>query len=117
LIVYEPRHVPPLSRRRFMRRWVLHFGVASVVVVGSLTIGMAGYEHYERLAWRDAFMNSAMLLAGMGPVNAPQSNGGKMFAGIYALYAGLIFIFVATLLGAPLFHRILHKLHWLDDQL
>ena len=100
-----------------MRRWVLHFGVASVVVVGSLTIGMAGYEHYERLAWRDAFMNSAMLLGGMGPVNAPQSNGGKLFAGFYALYAGLIFIVVAALLGAPLFHRILHKLHWPDDQL
>ena len=100
-----------------MHRWVLHFGVASVLVVGSLTIGMAGYEHFERLAWRDAFMNSAMLLAGMGPVNAPQSNGGKMFAGIYALYAGLIFIVVAALLGAPIFHRILHKLHWLDDQL
>ncbi|PYP13829.1 MAG: hypothetical protein DMD54_15660 [Gemmatimonadetes bacterium] len=114
--MYEPRHVPPLSRRRFMHRWVLHFGVASVLVVGSLTIGMAGYEHFERLAWRDAFMNSAMLLAGMGPVNAPQSNGGKMFAGFYALYAGLIFIVVAALLGAPLFHRILHKLHWLDDQ-
>ena len=100
-----------------MRRWLLHFGVASVVVVGSLTIGMAGYEHYERLAWRDAFMNSAMLLAGMGPVNAPQSNGGKMFAGIYALYTGLIFIVAAALHGAPIFHRILHKLHWLDDQL
>ena len=114
--MYEPRHVPPLSRRRFMHRWVLHLGFASVIVVGSLTIGMAGYEHFERLAWRDAFMNTAMLLAGMGPVNAPQSNGGKMFAGFYALYAGLIFIVVAALLGAPLFHRILHKLHWLDDQ-
>ena len=99
-----------------MRRWVQHLGVACVIVVGSITIGMAGYEHYERLAWRDAFMNSAMLLGGMGPVNAPQSNGGKLFAGFYALYAGLIFIVVAALLGAPLFHRILHKLHWLDDQ-
>ena len=99
-----------------MRRWVLHLGFASVIVVGSLTIGMAGYEHYERLPWRDAFMNSAMLLGGMGPVNAPHSNGGKLFAGFYALYAGLIFIVVAALLGAPLFHRILHKLHWLDDQ-
>lgn len=99
-----------------MHRWVLHLGFASVIVVGSLTIGMAGYEYFERLAWRDAFMNSAMLLGGMGPVNAPQSNGGKLFAGIYALYAGLIFIVVAALLGGPIFHRILHKLHWLDDQ-
>ena len=114
--MYEPRHIPPLSRRHFARRWLLHLGVACVIVVGSLTFGMAGYEHYERLAWRDAFLNTAMLLGGMGPVNAPQSNGGKLFAGFYALYAGLIFIVVTALLGAPLFHRILHKLHWIDEQ-
>jgi hypothetical protein len=113
--MYESRHVPPISRRRFTRRWALHLAVAGVVVGGSILIGMAGYEHYERLPWRDAFVNSAMLLSGEGPVNAPQTNGGKLFAGWYALYAGLIFIVVTALLGAPLFHRILHKLHWPDE--
>jgi hypothetical protein len=81
-----------------------------------LFIGMVGYEHYERLPWRDAFLNSAMLLGGMGPVNAPQTSGGKVFAGLYALYAGLVFIVVAALLGAPVFHRLLHKLHWPADR-
>ncbi len=37
------------------------------MVVGSLLIGMAGYEYFEGLAWRDAFLNAAMLLGGMGP--------------------------------------------------
>ena len=114
--MYESRHVPPISRRRFMRRWLLHFGVACGIGLGSIALGMWGYEHYERLPWHDAFLNTAMLLGGMGPVNAPQSNGGKLFAGGYALYAGLIFIVVTALLGAPLFHRILHKLHWPDDK-
>lgn len=100
-----------------MRRWVYHLGVVSAMVVGSLAIGMSGYKHYEGLPWRDAFLNSAMLLGGMGPVNAPQSNGGKLFAGLYALYAGLFFIVAAALLGAPIFHRILHKLHWPEDKI
>ena len=114
--MYEPRQHPPISRRHFVARFGLHVGVAGAVVLGSLLIGMVGYEHYERLPWRDAFLNSAMLLGGMGPVNAPQTAGGKLFAGLYALYAGLVFIVVAALLGAPVFHRLLHKLHWPVDR-
>ncbi|MFL6713534.1 MAG: hypothetical protein ACJ8LN_11490 [Sulfurifustis sp.] len=73
---------------------------------------MLGYMYFEQLAWRDAFLNSAMLLGGMGPVDAPRTNGGKIFAGIYALYAGLVFLVSAGLLFAPFVHRLLHKFHW-----
>jgi hypothetical protein len=76
---------------------------------------MAGYMGFEGLAWRDAFLNTAMLLGGMGPVNPPLSDGGKLFAGIYALYAGLLFIFVLALMLAPVVHRILHRFHWEQD--
>lgn len=99
-----------------MARVGLHAAVAFALILGSLLIGILGYEHFERLPWRDAFLNSAMLLGGEGPVNAPQSPGGKVFAGFYALYAGLLFIAVAALLIAPIFHRLLHKLHWPDDK-
>jgi hypothetical protein len=89
-----------------------HLGVAAVLVALSLVIGMWGYEHYEHLAWRDAFLNTAMLLGGMGPVDAPRSNGGKIFAGIFALYAGGVFLLVAGLFLAPVIHRIAHRLHF-----
>jgi hypothetical protein len=82
----------------------------------SLGIGMAGYMGYEGLPWRDAFLNSAMLLGGMGPVNDPVTDDGKLFAGIYALYAGLLFIFVLALMLAPVVHRILHRFHWEDER-
>ena len=65
-----------------------------------------------RLPWRDAFLNTAMLMGGMGPVDAPKTPGGKLFAGLYALYAGLVFLIVAGVLLAPVLHRILHYLHW-----
>ena len=73
---------------------------------------MAGYMHYERLVWRDAFLNAAMLLGGMGPVDRPVTDGGKVFAGAYALYAGLLFLFVLAIILAPVVHRILHRFHW-----
>jgi hypothetical protein len=53
-----------------------------------------------------------MLLGGMGPVNAPATPGGKLFAGLYALYAGLVFIVTAALIFTPILHRMLHKFHW-----
>jgi len=76
---------------------------------------MAGYAHWEKLAWRDAFLNSAMLLGGMGPVDSPKTDGGKLFAGAYALYCGLIFLVAAGLVFAPLLHRLLHRFHWIDE--
>lgn len=79
-------------------------------------LGMAGYEYFEQLLWRDAFLNAAMLLGGMGPVNTPQTNGGKVFAGLYALYAGLVFLIVAGLVIAPVAHRLMHKFHWEQDR-
>jgi len=113
--VYEARHHPPISRRHFLRRMLRHFALAAAFVAVSLLIGMAGYAHYEGLAWRDAFLNASMLLGGMGPVETPQTAGGKLFAGGYALYAGLVFLVTAAILLAPAVHRLLHKFHYPAD--
>ena len=110
--MYEHRSRHPISRRAFARRLLEHLGFASILVAFSLVIGMAGYMRLEHLPWRDAFLNSAMLLGGMGPVNSLQTNAGKVFAGLYALYAGLVFLIVAGLMVAPVFHRVLHHFAW-----
>ncbi len=114
--MYETRNDPPLARVRFFRRLALHVASAIGLLLGSILIGMAGYSYFENLAWRDAFLNSAMLLGGMGPVDAPKTDSGKIFAGLYALYAGLVFIVVAGLVFAPVLHRLLHKFHWDEDR-
>ncbi|MBL8416616.1 MAG: hypothetical protein JNN31_00125, partial [Dechloromonas sp.] len=49
---------------------------------------------------------------GMGPVHPPQTVAGKLFAGFYALYAGLAFLVTAGLLFTPVLHRLLHHFHW-----
>ena len=110
--MYEHRRVRPLPRGRFIKRLAAHLLVASGLVLFSLAVGMWGYEHFERLAWRDAFLNTAMLLGGMGPVDPPRTDGGKLFAGGFALYAGLVFLVVAALIAAPMVHRIMHLVHW-----
>jgi hypothetical protein len=110
--VYEPKAHPPISRERFVRRVYMHVAAALGLLLLSILLGMAGYEYFEHLRWRDAFLNAAMLLGGMGPVDAPRTDGGKVFAGLYALYAGLVFLVVAGLIIAPVVHRVMHKFHW-----
>ena len=101
---------------QFLRRLALHFAGALGLLLASLLVGMAGYGYFEGLPWRDAFLNSAMLLGGMGPVDPPRTDGGKLFAGLYALYAGLVFIVAAGLVFIPVLHRLMHKFHWDEDR-
>ena len=113
---YESRTQPPLPRGRFLRRLLMHAAVVLALLLLSLAVGMAGYAYFENLPLLDGFLNSAMLLGGMGPVNAPQTEAGKLFAGLYALYAGIVFIVTAALLFTPWLHRLLHRLHWDDSR-
>lgn len=113
--MYESKQQTPLTSQRFARRVVLHLLLAVLLVLGSLAIGMFGYVLFERLTLADAFLNAAMLLGGMGPVDPPHSVGGKLFAGLYALYAGLVFIVTAALLFTPVLHRLLHRFHWDEE--
>lgn len=110
--MYESKRQVPISRISFLHRLLGQLAWVLVLLAISLTIGMVGYVFLEGLSWIDAFLNSAMLLGGMGPVNPPQTFSGKLFSGLFALYAGLVFIVVAALLFTPVLHRLLHHFHW-----
>ena len=111
-MLYEHRSKQPIPRAAFVARQARHAAAAFALLTLSLGIGMAGYAYFEGLDWRDSFLNAAMILGGMGPVHAPVNPGGKVFAGCYALYSGLVFLIVAALLLAPGVHRLLHHYHW-----
>lgn len=115
-LAYERKHQPPATPARFVHRMAWHVAFAVLLVVMSLGGGMAGYMAFEGLAPLDAFLNAAMLLGGMGPVDLPRTPEGKLFAGLFALYAGLVFIVTAALVFTPVLHRLLHHFHWDDDE-
>jgi hypothetical protein len=113
--MYERHHTPPLTTGKFIKRIAFHGCVALVVIAASLFAGMLGYRHFEGMPWLDAFLNAAMILGGMGPVETGLSDSGKLFAGLYALYSGVVFIAVMGLMLAPVVHRVLHKFHWEEE--
>jgi fumarate reductase subunit D len=77
---------------------------------------MAGYHWLGGLGWMDSFLNAAMILSGMGPVDALQNDAVKIFAGLYAIYSGLLIVATTALILAPALHRLLHRLHVKDEQ-
>ena len=111
----EYRGQPLAPRWLFFRRLATNVGIALVVVLVSLFVGMLGYRYFEGLSWLRCFGHAAMILGGMGPYSEPTTNGGKIFAGLYAIYCGLLLIGVTGLILAPVFHRVMHQLHLPDD--
>jgi hypothetical protein len=111
LFRWESKHQPLLSWPDFARRLARNFAAASLLIGVSLLAGMAGYHWLEGMEWIDAFANASMILSGMGPLAPLQTWSGKLFAGLYALYSGLMLIVAASIVLAPVIHRLLHQFH------
>ncbi|MBL8993068.1 MAG: hypothetical protein JNM63_06990 [Spirochaetia bacterium] len=111
---YEHRSEPILAPLQFYRRVAVHAVLSTAIVSFSLGIGVAGYHFIEGFSWVDAFHNASMILSGMGPANEIHSSAGKIFASLYALFSGMIFLVSVGFLAAPVVHRILHRVA-LDD--
>jgi len=109
--MYEHRKAPLLPWPEFLARVARHAGIGVAVLVVALGIGMFGYHYFESMSWIDAFANASMILSGMGPFGPLQTDSGKLFAGLYALFSGLAFITTAGIILAPVAHRLMHKFH------
>ena len=114
--MYEHRHEPLIPRRRYLWRVSKHALAALLLVFGTLSIGMAGYHCFEDLPWVDAYVNAAMILGGMGPVAELHTTAGKLFAGTYALFAGIVFLVGVSVAFAPVVHRTMHRFHLGDEE-
>ncbi len=109
--MFEHRKEPLLPRLLFLRRIFKYGAISFGLAAASLFIGILGYRNLEGMSWLDAFVNAAMILGGMGPVGELHTPAGKLFAGTYALYCGLIVVISMGILIAPVFHRFLHHFH------
>jgi len=109
--MFEHRQEALLPRALFFRRLFKYGAISFGLVLSSLILGIIGYRFFEGMPWIDAFVNAAMILGGMGPMGELHTQAGKLFAGVYALYCGLVVIISMSILIAPIFHRFLHLFH------
>jgi hypothetical protein len=102
---------PCPQHRPFYHRFFLALALSSGIVGFSLCLGILGYHFIAGFGWVDSLLNAAMILSGMGPVGALDSDAAKVFASAYALLSGLVFIGATGILLTPVFHRVLHRFH------
>ena len=114
--MFEHHHQPLMPRPVFLWRLAKHSGFALLIACTALGIGMAGYHWFEGLAWVDAYLNAAMILGGMGPIAELHTTAGKVFAGTYALFAGIVFLVGVSVVFAPVVHRAMHRFHLADEE-
>lgn len=81
----------------------------------ALAIGIIGYHTLAGFGWIDSLLEASMILGGMGPVNPLTNDASKIFASLYALFSGLMFIGIMGVVLSPIAHRFLHKFH-VDDK-
>ncbi|HQV69142.1 MAG TPA: hypothetical protein PL141_04625, partial [Thermoflexales bacterium] len=113
-LVYERRKHPMASPKAFAQRMARHILMGLSLSVFALGIGMIGYRVIENLSWVDAFFNASMIVTGMGPTAQVQSDAGKIFSGLYAIFAFIVYVSNLGIILAPVAHRILHRFH-LDE--
>ncbi len=109
--MFESKYKPLASLAEFRSRVFRAFLLATFVTVVWLGIGGIGFHYTAGLSWEDALYNSAMMVSTMGPVFPFTTMHAKLFASIYALTSGLVFIGTVGIAFAPIIHRFLHIFH------
>lgn len=109
--IFENGRQPVITRRRFISRMFIAISLWLALTVIGLLIGIAGYAKFEGMSIVDAYVNAAMILSGMGPIGELKTTAGKLFAGTYAIFSGLIIVIATGFILAPIFHRVLHRFH------
>jgi len=115
LFSFERLGQPLATRRVFITRMAWSVIVWMGMMLFGLGIGMAGYMAFEGMSLTDAYLNAAMILSGMGPVGELQTEAGKLFAGSYAIFSGLVIVLATGVVLAPIVHHVLHVFHVMDD--
>jgi hypothetical protein len=109
--MYERKHQRLAPLGVFIRRMLSSLGIALGMIAAALSIGLAGYHWIAEFNWVDSLLEASMILGGMGPVNPLSRDSAKIFASLYALFSGIVFIGVMGVVLAPLAHRMMHKFH------
>ena len=109
--MFEHRNEVLLPRSKFLVRVLKYLGLSLALITASMLVGILGYMRLEGMGLVDAFLNSAMIMGGMGPVNPLTNDSAKLFAGFYALWCGFVELVAVGIFAAPIAHRVLHRFH------
>ncbi len=94
----------------FVRDFLNYLSMSALCIVLGLFIGILGYHWTAGLNWIDATVEASMILSGMGPVSPLLTNSAKLFASLYALFSGLVFVLAMGVVLSPLVYSLMKQL-------
>ena len=112
--MYESKSKPLIARNAFGKRMFLHVFMALILVVVTLTAGIAGHVYFDDMELGRALVASITLTSGLGLSIFPETASGQLFASLYGIFSGYVYIVTSSIIIAPILHRVLHKFH-LDE--
>ncbi|WP_013334446.1 hypothetical protein [Gloeothece verrucosa] len=102
-------------KSRFIRNFLSHLALSTLFILIGLLVGLLGYHWTNHLSWVDALVEASMILSGMGPINSLSTTSAKVFASVYALFSGLIFVMAMGIVLSPLVSSLLKQLSNFTD--
>ncbi len=100
----------PHHEKSFVRDFFSYLTMSALCIILGLFIGVLGYHWTAELSWLDATVEASMILSGMGPVNPLLTNSAKLFASLYALFSGLVFVLAMGVVLSPLIYSLMKQL-------
>jgi cytochrome c biogenesis protein CcdA len=99
----------PESIQILFRRFFTYLGLSAVFILLGLSIGIIGYHFTVGLSWVDALVEASMILSGMGPISPLPTTSAKIFASLYALFSGLVFVLAMGIVLSPVVYSLLRQ--------
>jgi hypothetical protein len=92
-------------------KFLNYLALSAIFIALGLVVGVLGYHWAADLSWLDALVEASMILSGMGPINPLLTTSAKVFASLYALFSGLIFVIAMGIVLSPLVYSLLNQFH------
>jgi hypothetical protein len=105
--MFERHGQPLISSRRFAVRVLKGLLLVAALDGAAILMGAIGYHAFEGMDWLSASCDAVMVITGNGLVTPMKTVGGQIFSMFDALVGVLLFVTLAGIVLAPIFHRIL----------
>jgi hypothetical protein len=92
-----------------IRKFLSYLGLSALFISLGLIVGIIGYHWAAGLSWIDSLVEASMILSGMGPISPLSTTSAKVFASLYALFSGLIFVLAMGIVLSPLVNSLLNQ--------
>ncbi len=93
----------------FLWKFLSYLGMSALFICLGLMVGIICYHWAAGLSWIDSLVEASMILSGMGPISPLSTTSAKLFASIYALFSGLVFVIAMGILLSPLVYSLLSQ--------